>query len=1208
MAFYIGNSPADTNFLLGGEKSERTLWNADSHVWPRYNFSWFDGTMEKFVDGVSCRGQVISEQLRSCETSWWHRLDFVEDVQYNISEADKDWLVYDAFERVNGKPGLISAEFFHTSTKSDRIPSVVYGVNYVECLFNESYQDVEGGKIKNPTCDKNSPDCTPKFEIPANIWFKERGAKITYRQRWEWQDDANAASPNRPSITIKQKANKLKTGSANDIVIQLISCTPQSAPASATTVNIEFKIYAMTEATDQPIYYGDNILSNFGTADTYGEIYRNGYMWLTSTGDMTLDSAATYNPSTKTWSIRGHWSSNSPNASTDTHDFNINKVENTKEGEAKGYDVSATCGASSSTRYATFTINLGAKNNWINKSLQGPKLSQAGESVSYSCQVKNIDDPDDAYVDFLHVSFPPMPSGDPVYTFTKDVSEISSGDIHVTSYKTTMGESSYESETIIAKCSATGHTGTVIVDCSQQTEGSKESVNFVVVCSDGCSAVLSKSDYGDGNWVVSVSSEHSTSGGPSGTIDLTQDESGNMLSVNHTSSGTPATYSYTIAYYEDAACTIPISNVELPAAGGSRTVYVKAIETKVQNGSVTSHTVDYSNTDATPDDISISYSGNSSITESVGTFTGTCFPVTFSAQANNESSFDDLGIVKDSDFNETLGNTNGSETTFTFHLEGGAGVRREGTDSASIRGAFASCSVGQNSTVTGGVTDMDDHTSDIDLTKTCTPSSGVSDVDISMTFSNGIYTVKIKANKDYNATTSAGSVPYSTPEHPATLINQRIYSSKNTVEEAGSSGTVDINTGNEYGYFSAAGYDKVLFTLKIPNVYGGNYGGVDNRITRTFTVTASPKASATNIIGSASSSTTQTAQELWSEGTEYTQAPSEYTVEWSHDGTYISGLGASTGATNATVQLSSADIADLKTRGVEAGTAVGSVTATVTQGSTTIGSLTWSWTFTKAEKPSDPKVHVYWIDNVSRDNVTINVWEGEPGDSPAGSDWPRNMSPADTSRGCENGTHWGDFVGWFDPAHEPSTVPVIDISNVQEDIYLYAKYWKEYDWTASLYYGVSDFTAHNSGWGTGSSVTVNAVASNPPGNSLDVSFSPKNNNSMGGYYSNGDEQYSGISWYSSDRQVNSLTAYIGQAISQNLSWGFTDPSTNPSYAESIGGVYIPQEATGRWSSLDSTHFYIMSPTPTYGAWNNPTTTTVIDSSNYTRWASTGSWV
>ena len=93
MGLYIGKTNYDTNYSTTRHDIViRSFYNGLSHIWPCYNFGFADGVMQKTHDNIPSKGQVWSEEFRTCETSWWYMLDF--DVKYTFDQPAQKFLKY----------------------------------------------------------------------------------------------------------------------------------------------------------------------------------------------------------------------------------------------------------------------------------------------------------------------------------------------------------------------------------------------------------------------------------------------------------------------------------------------------------------------------------------------------------------------------------------------------------------------------------------------------------------------------------------------------------------------------------------------------------------------------------------------------------------------------------------------------------------------------------------------------------------------------------------------------------------------------------------------------------------------------------------------------------------------------------------------------------------------------------------------------------
>ena len=269
--------------------------------------------------------------------------------------------------------------------------SVINGTNYSvnpdnsdskqTISFNDHYNknNVHISDISNSggTCKENVHDIDMLYTIDKNEWFIDRSGYMYGKQYDEWDHISGSTrkdnhfydlspSDNTPTIYISQLANSW----GNNKQHIKFTCSSENVSASGGDVTLTWQIYS-NSTSGTTIYYGSNIASNNGTKEYYGEIYREGYMWITTSNpNVTLNTNSVkktiYENGVVTWTMTATYSSNESleNSSSSTHNISFKGFPSSIDANGGTYTISAVCAHDSTNIENVFTLNLSSKNNW----------------------------------------------------------------------------------------------------------------------------------------------------------------------------------------------------------------------------------------------------------------------------------------------------------------------------------------------------------------------------------------------------------------------------------------------------------------------------------------------------------------------------------------------------------------------------------------------------------------------------------------------------------------------------------------------------------------------------------------------------------------------------------------------------------------------------------------------------------------------------
>ena len=95
MSIYVGNKKFDLHYTTTGNKVNRSVFKGENKLWPLYEFSFYDGSMQKNIENIPATGTQEKVKIRTCEDSWWHKLKFDEVYVFDKAAANS-WLRYNA--------------------------------------------------------------------------------------------------------------------------------------------------------------------------------------------------------------------------------------------------------------------------------------------------------------------------------------------------------------------------------------------------------------------------------------------------------------------------------------------------------------------------------------------------------------------------------------------------------------------------------------------------------------------------------------------------------------------------------------------------------------------------------------------------------------------------------------------------------------------------------------------------------------------------------------------------------------------------------------------------------------------------------------------------------------------------------------------------------------------------------------------------------
>ena len=157
MSIYVGNKKFDLHYTTTGNKVNRSVFKGENKLWPLYEFSFYDGSMQKNIENIPATGTQEKVKIRTCEDSWWHKLKFDEIYVFD-KELSKTWLRYNAIN-LNCQKNPIKTHWLSVIKENN------YNVNpensdYRQTIsFSDNYNNISGG-----TCVENLHDIDMKYK------------------------------------------------------------------------------------------------------------------------------------------------------------------------------------------------------------------------------------------------------------------------------------------------------------------------------------------------------------------------------------------------------------------------------------------------------------------------------------------------------------------------------------------------------------------------------------------------------------------------------------------------------------------------------------------------------------------------------------------------------------------------------------------------------------------------------------------------------------------------------------------------------------------------------------------------------------------------------------------------------------------------------------------------------------------------------------
>lgn len=806
MSIYVGDKKFDLHYTTTGNKVNRSVFKGENKIWPLYEFSFYDGSMQKNIENVPASGQDKSIEIRTCEDSWWHKLKFDEIYVFDKAAANS-WLRYNAIN-LNCQEKPIKTHWL----------SVIKGDNYSinpensddrqTISFSDNYNNISNLNNSGGTCNENLHDINMNYKIDKNDWFVSRSGYMYGKQYDEWDHISGTTknyyhfydlspSDNTPIIYIYQVANSWYNSDENKEFEQKIefTCTPIVTSVVGGEVQLTWKIYSLS-SSGTTIYYGSNIASNNSTEETSGEIYAKGYMWITASNpNITLNTDSVKKSISSdgvvTWTMTAKWGSNEALGKNASHTIAFNGFPKSIPFNVDStYNISATCTQISKDRENIFTLNISSKNNWRPGSATC-KCNQSGETRQIPCYVNDTNSFSDKKTS-ITITVNKVTPGKKVYYLSVDKSSITTQNNNFTVKSYYIQDSnSGATITVYAQC----EDGDIITSRSITQEpnlGGTGGVGFTVACNDGKETITPdnvKTEELNADFTKTIIAEaHSILGDTiNNVITVTQNESSKIITLVHIAD--PAVehkYEYRILLFDnesnvqDITNKNGISNITLSSSTTQTTIYARLEEkcTSVTDTGVCEigDPMDiYKSYDYIPiKSTAVSHSGVKLSDFTDFTFNGeewskgdpvyndSYITITLSGSANNDSSpstkYCSMNMLSDttSTIPPSVCDKDTDAFWFKFSLNeitSTGGYTRTGTFSANYNDvAKAICNLSQTSSVTSSSTStsITGKKDDIDISfdPSDTLDFGKSRIEES---NNGEYTVYIKTLTDFYA-------------------------------------------------------------------------------------------------------------------------------------------------------------------------------------------------------------------------------------------------------------------------------------------------------------------------------------------------------------------------------------------------------------------------------------------------------------------------
>ena len=813
MSIYVGDKKFDLHYTTTGNKVNRSVFKGENKIWPLYEFSFYDGSMQKNIENVPASGQNKSIEIRTCEDSWWHKLKFDEIYVFD-KELSSSWLRYDAIN-LNCQENPIKTHWLSV-TKGDN-----YSINTENSddrqtiSFSDNYNNISNLNNSGGTCNENLHDINMNYKIDKNDWFVSRSGYMYGKQYDEWDHISGTTknyyhfydlspSDNTPIIYIYQVANSWYNSDENKEFEQKIefTCTPIETSVVGGEVQLTWKIYSLS-SSGTTIYYGSNIASNNSTEETFGEVYAKGYMWITASNpNITLNTDSVKKSISSdgvvTWTMTAKWGSNEALGKNASHTIAFNGFpESIPFNIDSTYNISATCTQISKDRENIFTLNISSKNNWRPGSATC-KCSQKGETRQIQCYVNDTNSFNDKKTS-ITINVNKVEPGKKAYYLSVDKSSITTQNNNFTVKSYYIQDSnSGVTITVYAQC----EDGDIVTSRSITQEpnlGGTGGLGFTVACNDGQETITPnnvKTDELNADFTKTITAEaHSILGDTiNNVITVTQNESGKIITLVHIAD--PAVehkYEYRILLFDnksnvqDITNKNGISNITLSSNINETTIYARLEEkcTSVTDTGVceidNNDTMNiYKSYDYIPikstvvshsgvklsDFTDFTFSGDENWSISNKSWGDKYITITLSGSVNDSSSsikYCSMNMLSDTT-STILPNVCDKDTDafwFKFSLNeitSTGGYTRTGTFLANYNDvAKAICNLSQTSSVTSSSTSTSITGKSKDISLSFDPSDAFGKKD-DISESNGEYTVYVKTLTDFYANSDPGFV------------------------------------------------------------------------------------------------------------------------------------------------------------------------------------------------------------------------------------------------------------------------------------------------------------------------------------------------------------------------------------------------------------------------------------------------------------------
>ena len=595
MSIYVGDKKFDLHYTTTGNKVNRSVFKGENKLWPLYEFSFYDGSMQKNIENIPAAGTQEKVKIRTCEDSWWHKLKFDEIYVFD-KELSKTWLRYNAIN-LNCQKNPIKTHWLSVIKENNYNVNPENSDDKQTISFSDHYNNISGG-----TCVENLHDIDMKYKIDTNDWFVSRSGYMYGKQYDEWDHISGTTkkdyhfynlspSDNTPIIYISQVANSWYNSAENKEFEQIIEFSCKNDNENENKVILTWKIYSKS-SSGTTIYYGSNIASNNGTVETFGEVYAEDYMWITvSNPNIKLDINSVEKSISSngevTWTMSANWDPNDATGSNASHVITFNGFPESIPSNGSTYTISAICTQKSENRKNTFTLNISSKNNWRPGSATCT-CGHEGKTSEVDCYV-NTSNSFDEKLTSITITVDKVEKAKKEYYLSIDKSSITTDNnkFTVKSYYT-QNSTSGETITIYAKCKDSD-----VITSKSITQESNSGVNggvgFTVKCNGGetisPNSVLPTELSSDFTKEITVDEHPILGDTTNNVITVTQNDSGKTLTLIHaTNSAVEHKYEYRIILFdnknnvEDENNKTGISNITLSSSTTKTTIYARLEE------------------------------------------------------------------------------------------------------------------------------------------------------------------------------------------------------------------------------------------------------------------------------------------------------------------------------------------------------------------------------------------------------------------------------------------------------------------------------------------------------------------------------------------------------------------------------------------------------------------------------------------------------